>query len=128
MGSRTNLNFSYMGTKLLWAATTWDAHRYLDYFFFSDGQRYGRKWFGNELSPSLSEEWQHQRLIGQRDREEIEYQRNQTNRQYLDVNPEFHIYRDWDLDTVIRLEEQEKLEEAIMQALATPLSTWGEYL
>lgn len=126
---RPNLNFSFKGTKLLWAITTWETRRYWEYFF-SDERPYGRKdW--NELS-LLIEEWRRQGLITScinisGDHENIEDQRT-TNRQYLDVNPEFEISREWNLDTVIELEKQAKLEEHIIDALNAALATWGETL
>lgn len=121
-----NLNFSYIGTKLIWAESTCGTRSYLDYFF-SGEKHYGRKKFDNKLSHSLLDEWQSRGLITQKDREAIEGQR-QTRRQYLNVNPEFSVYRDWDLDTVIKLEEQGKLEADIIQKLDVPLATWGEQL
>ena len=121
-----NLNFSFSGTKLIWATTDWETHRYLEYFF--SGERpYGRK-FWDTLPPSLIGEWKCRGLISLEDREEIEYQRSGTNRQYLDINPEFSVSREWDLDTVIELEKRGELEACIIDALATPLATWGETL
>ncbi len=124
-----NLNFSFMGTKLLWAKTTWETRRYLEHFF-SGRKLYGRKYW-NELSP-LIEEWKRQGLITycinrSEDQANIEDQRT-TNRQYLDVNPEFEISREWKLDTVRELEEQGKLEEHIIDELNITLKTWGETL
>lgn len=121
-----NLNFSYMGTKLIWAESTCGTGPYLAYFF-SGEKHYGQKKFDNKLSCSLLDEWQYRGLITQKNREEIEGQR-QTRKQYLNVNPEFSVYRDWDQDTVIKLEEQEKLEADIIQKLDVPLATWGEQL
>ena len=124
---KPNLNFSFIRKKLIWAESTCGTRSYLDYFF-SGEKHYGRKKFDNDLSYSLLDEWQSQGLIVQKDREAIEYQRNQTRRSYLDVNPEFSVYRDWDQDTVIKLEEQGKLEADIIQKLDVPLATWGEQL
>lgn len=121
-----NLNFSYAGKKLIWADSTCETCAYLDYFF-SDKKRYGRKRFDNDLLPSLLNEWQCQGLIAQKDRGEIERQRK-TRRLFLDVNPEFSVYRDWDQDTVIELEKHGKLETDIIQKLDVPLATWGEQL
>ena len=123
---KPNLNFSYMGTKLIWSESTCQTCAYLDYFF-SGKKYYGRKRFDNELSLSLLDEWQCLGLISQKDREAIERER-QTKREYLNVNPEFSLYRDWDQDTVIKLEEQGKLEADIIQNLGIPLATWGEQL
>ena len=122
-----NLNFSFSGTKLIWAEGTCGAGAYLDYFF-SGERHYGRKRFDNELSSFLLNEWQSLGLITQKYREAIESQRTQTNRKYLDVNPEFSVYRDWDQNTVINLEEQGKLEADIIENLDIPLATWGEHL
>ena len=118
-----NLNFSYNGTKLIWATTAWEASRYLDYF--SSGERlYGRKHWC-ELLP-LIEEWEAEGLVSLRDRQQIENVRDRTNREYLDINPEFSVSRKWELDTVIELEERETLETDIIERLATPLATWRE--
>ena len=111
-----NLNFSFMGTKLIYATTAWETRRYLEYFF-SDERPYGRK-DKREWSP-LTKEWERQGLISSVDREQIEKERR-TNRQWLDVNPEFWVSREWDLDTVIELENQGTLEQHIIDALATP--------
>ena len=119
----SNLNFSYRGPKLFWAATTCDTRSYLNYFF--SGERlYGRKYW-EELLP-LIEQWENQGLVGPEDRNTIEHIRG--NRTFLDVNPEFMVYRDWCLDEVIELEEQGRLEAHILEALAIPLETWGEAL
>lgn len=123
---KPNLNFSFIRKKLIWAESPCGTCLYLDYFF-SGEKHYGQKKFDNELSHSLLEEWQSRGLIIQKDREAIEGQR-QTRKQYLNVNPEFSVYRDWDQDTVIKLEEQEKLEADIIQKLDVPLATWGEKL
>lgn len=118
------LKFSYMGTPLIGAETAWETRRYLEYFY-SGKRPYGRKdW--NELS-SLAEEWKRQGFISSGDQEKIEDQ-HRTNREYLDVSPEFWISLEWDLDTVIDLEEQGKLEQHIIDAINIPLKTWGETL
>ena len=122
-----NLNFSFAGKKLFWVATDlqhWDARRYLECFF--SGQRpYGKKSW-HELLP-LAETWEGQGLIDAMAWQNIQVQHN-TKRQSLDVNPEFSVYRDWEFDKVIELEEQGQLEAHIMDALAVPLATWGEKL
>ena len=123
-----NLNFAFIRRKLIWAKTAWKTRKYLEYFFEPGTRRYGRKRFEDELSPSLVEEWQREGLIDSETRKKIEHQRHQTDRNSLDVNPEFKIYREWSRDAVISLEEQGKLEEVIIEALAAPLATWGEKL
>lgn len=120
-----NLNFSFMGTKLIWGTTDWKTRRYLEYFF-SGGRPYGRKRW-DELSPLVAE-WKCQGLISSRNWEDIESQRSETNREYLEINPEFEVYREWNLDEVIELEEQGKLEAHVIDALAMPLATWEEHL
>ena len=120
-----NLNFSYNGKKLIWATTAWGASRYLNYFS-SDERPYGRKHWC-ELSP-LIEQWEHKDLVSSEDRQQIENEREEAKREYLDVNPEFSVFRDWKLDTVIELEERGKLETDIIEAIARPLATWGETL
>ena len=118
-----NLNFSFRGTKLLWVSSPGGTADYLDYFF--SGERpYGRKQW-NELVP-LIQQWGHQGIIGPEDQDRIEHVRG--NRTTLDVNPEFFIYRDWDRDTVMRLEDQEQLPADIIDALIAPLKAWGETL
>ena len=121
-----NLNFSFMGTPLFKVTTDWETGRYLEYFFPDERpyeRPYGRKSW-KELSP-LTKKWERQSLISSRDRKEIESQR-ETNRKYLDVNPQFLVSREWDLDAVIKLEEQGKLEQHIIDELNTVLATWGE--
>ena len=80
----------------------------------------------DELLP-LTETWECPGLISLMDREKIKSE-SRTNRKYLNVNPEFSVSREWDPDTIIRLEEQEGLEAHIMDALAMALATWGEEL
>ena len=118
-----NLNFSFRGTKLLWVSSPCGTPDYLDYFF--SGERpYGRKQW-NELVP-LIEQWGHQGIIGPEDQDRIEHVRG--NRTTFDINPEFGIYRDWDRDTMMRLEDQEQLPADIIDALVAPLKAWGETL
>ena len=124
-----NLNFSFRGRKLFWNrdATPCETPDYLNYFF--SGQRpYSRKTW-NELLP-LAAEWERQGLVRSQAREWIENEHNTTKKKTLDVNPEFSVYRDWEPDELIELEEQGhgRLEAHIMDALEVPLATWGEQL
>lgn len=119
-----NLNFSFRGTKLIWADSSWTIHKYFKYFFV-DSRPYGRKTW-EELSP-LIEEWERERLINSETSEDVKRQQ-ETNRSYLDVNPEFSVVRKWDLDAVIDLEDGGTLEQSIIASLETPLEAWGETL
>lgn len=122
---KPNLNFSYRGKKLVWATTTWDCGSYLR-FFFSGTRHYGRKYRAD--FSALIDEWERERLISTGDRKQLDSKFLGTRREMLDVNPEFEVYREWDLDQVIRLENQGKLESHLASAIAVPLSTWGETL
>lgn len=120
-----NLNFSFMGTKLIWTDSSWTVQKYLKYFFFIDLRPYGRKnW--EELSP-LIEEWKRTELISSEAFEEIKRQQ-ETNRDYLDINPEFSVVGKWDLDAIMDLEDAGTLEQSIIAFLETPLEAWGETL
>ena len=61
-------------------------------------------------------------------RAQIEHQRDNTERQSIDLKPGFWVYRIWELSEVFKLEDQGKLEAHIIQALAVPLATWNETL
>ncbi len=120
---KPNLHFSFARTHLIWATTDWKTRNYFDRF--SDGS------FGKTLQDellALAEQWEGEDLISSEDREKIKDQFKNTERQSLNVVPGFLIYREWKLNTVIEWEEQGKLEEHIIDALATPLATWGEEL
>lgn len=123
---RPNLHFSFMNTHLIWAETTWPIDRYFDYFADGQSQMYGQM---NEakLVP-LVEQWGDEGLITCEDRAEIEGQFNSTKRETLNVIPGFSVSRVWNLNAVIELEERGELEVAIINALATPLKSWGETL
>ena len=119
-----NLHFSYMNTHLIHASTKCGTARYFDYF--ADGQ------FCGQMKPArlvpLAEQWEKAGLITGENRGEIEYQFNSTRREALNVIPGFSVSRVWDLSNVIDLEEQKKLEDNIIGALATPLKSWREKL
>ena len=129
---RPNLHFSFASKHLIWAETTWETLDYFDYF--ADGYRslYGK--MDRDKLLRLVKKWERKHLIRSADREKIEAEFNNTKRQSLNVVPGFLVYREWDLDTVIKLEEQEEelkeegLKELIIDALAAPLATWGETL
>ena len=126
-----NLNFaSLMGQKFFWAATTCGTHAYLNYFF-AGGRPYGNYRYeipyqNKRLLSPLIGQWEHQGLLGPNDPGEIEHTRG--DRTVINVNPEFSVYRDWWPSDVIDLEEQGCFEAHIIEALATPLETWGETL
>lgn len=90
------------------------------------------RWQGELVTP---DDTRLEHLIRSADREKIEAEFNNTKRQSLNVVPGFLVSREWDLDTVIELEEREEeeleeegLKELIIDALAVPLATWGETL
>ena len=126
-----NLHFSFASKHLIWAETAWETRAYFDHF--SDGSLYGKR--DRDKLLRLVKKWEREHLICSADREKIEAEFNNTKRQSLNVVPGFLVSREWDLDTVIELEEREEeeleeegLKELIIDALATPLATWGETL
>ena len=122
---RPNLHFSFANKHLIWAdETTWETREYFDYF--SDGSLYGKR--DRDKLLCLAQQWEREHLISLADREKIEVEFNNTKRQSLNVVPGFLISREWDLDTVIELEDRGKLEECIIDALAAPLAAWRETL
>ena len=122
---RPNLHFSFANKHLIWAEeTTWETREYFDRF--SDGSLYGKR--DRDKLLRLVKQWEREHLISSADREKIEAEFNNTKRQSLNVVPGFLVSREWDLDTVIELEDREELEECIIDALAAPLATWRETL
>ena len=120
-----NLHFSFASKHLIWADdTTWETRAYFD--LFSDGSLYGKR--DRDKLLCLVKQWEREHLISLADREKIEAEFNNTKRQSLNVVPGFLVSREWDLNTVIELEERGELEECIIDALAAPLATWGETL
>ena len=131
---RPNSGFHFAQTSLFESGTSLDAPGHLEYFF-AGARPYGRYYFpgngGNaqrELTLPLIERWQRDGVISPEARRNIENQRDNTRHQSIDLKPGFWVYRTWEPDEVIKLEEQGKLEAHIMQALAIPLATWGETL
>ena len=132
---KRNLRFHFKGVPLDWLITKWDTCKYFDRFFASSLKRakkllsvseYGRK--NRDESLDLAKRWEEEDLILSEGRESIENQFKYTKRKFLDFAPGFTVTRQWDLDTVIELKNQEKLEEHIIDELAIPLATWGEEL
>lgn len=121
-----NLHFSFMRKHLIWAETRCTPEEYFDYF--ADEQPYGYGQMNQAELVPLAKQWENEGLITRADRKEIEYQFNSTNRGTLNVIPGFEVYRVWDLNTVIELEERVELETTIIDALAAPLKSWGEIL
>ncbi len=119
-----NLHFSFVSKHLIWAGTDWETCEYLDYF--SDKSSYGQM-DRDDLLP-LAEQWEREGLIRSEDRDKIKGQFSNTKRRNLNVVPGLSVSREWDLDTVIELEERRELEAYIIDTLATPLATWGETL
>ena len=119
-----NLHFSFASKHLIWAETDLETREYLDRF--SDESSYG-KMDRNRLL-RLAAQWEREGLIMAGGLNEIKDQFKNTERQSLNVVPGFSVTREWDLDTVIELEKRGELEACIIDALATPLATWGETL
>lgn len=117
-----NLHFSFISRHLIWAKTELDTRDYLN--FFSNNLTYGQKKKDELLR--LSNQWAREGVISSEDCDKIKDQFSKTERSTLNVVPGFSVYREWDLDTVIELEDQEKLESSITEALLRPLKTWAE--
>jgi len=117
------LNFSFMGRKLVWADSPCGLPVYLGHFF-SDVRPYGRR--GRDEWSALIREWEQDGIIAPQDGDRI--QEILGDRPFMDVNPEFLVYRDWECDTVIALEKEGRLAARVRDALATPLAAWGETL
>ena len=117
--------FSWPPSSWNWigARSAWETRDYLDYFSQAS---YGR--MDRDRLLSLAEQYVREGLITSEDLDKIRDLFRNTNIQRLNVVPGFYIYREWDLDTVIELEKRGELKEYIIDALATPLATWGETL
>ncbi|MCY3751305.1 MAG: hypothetical protein OXG54_07900 [Gammaproteobacteria bacterium] len=120
-----NLRFSFIQRPLIDAKTTWPTDRYFDYF--ADRQSSYGQMDEATLVP-LAKQWENEGLIASDDLQKLQDQFNSTNRKTLNVIPGFTVSRTWNLNEVIDLEEQGRLEECIIEALSTPLSSWGETL
>ena len=116
-----NLNFSFIGSKIHWATSDCDSESYLSYFF-DHKERYGRR-YPNQLE-DLLEQWSKNGLIRCEDASEI--RRIPQSKMFLDINPEFAVYRELDSDYLIELDRQGQLETQILESLSVPLATWGE--
>lgn len=77
---------------------------------------------------NMMESWQRRGEINLETRGKIEWHRHNTNFGFLDFKPGFWVYRTWEGNDVIRLDDQGCLEAHLIQALAIPLGTWGEHL
>ena len=117
-----NLHFSFANSHLIWTTTDWETRGYLDHF--SAESSYGQMDRGILLP--LAEQWEREGLIRSEDRDKIKDEFSSTKRRSLNVVPGFSVSREWALNTVVKLEEQGKLEACIIDALATLLATWGE--
>ncbi len=120
----SNLHFSFAAKHLIWTKTSWKTGKYLDYF--SKKSSYGQK--NRDELLSLVKQWERKGLIMSDDRTRIEDEFNNTDRKTLNVVPGFSVSREWDIDTVIEWEKRGVLEKNIIDALKTPLETWGEML
>ena len=118
-----NLHFSFMGTKLAWAASPCGLAGYLGHFY-TEVRPYGRR--RREEWGALMREWEQDGIIGPRDGDRI--REALGDRPFMDVNPEFWVHRDWERDTVTALEQEGRLAAHVRDALATPLAAWGETL
>lgn len=119
-----NLHFSFISRHLIWGETELDTRDYLN--FFSKSSTYGQKKKDELLR--LSNQWARKGVISSEDCDKIKDEFSTTERSYLNVVPGFSVYREWDLDTVIELEDRKELESSITEALLRPLNTWGEEL
>ena len=122
---KPDLHFSYVQKILINAKTIWATDRYFDYF--AGEQPLYRQMDEMTLVP-LAQQWENDGLITSDDLRELQYQFNNTNRNVLNVIPGFFVSREWNLDTVIDWEERGELENHIIDALKTPLASWGETL
>ena len=120
-----DLHFSYVQKILINAKTTWVTDRYFDYF--AGGQSSYGQMDEATLIP-LAKQWENEGLITSDDLRKLQYQFNSTKRKTLNVIPGFSVSREWNLDTVIDLEERRELENHIIDALKTPLDSWRETL
>jgi len=118
-----DLNFSFLGTKLMCVASPCGLAGYLGHFF-SDLRPYGRR--QRQEWTALVREWEQHGIIGPQDGDRIPEALGA--RPFLDVNPRFRVYRHWDRDTVIAFEHAQRLAARVSDALATPLAAWGETL
>ena len=115
-----NLHFSIMGTHLVWAKTALETREYFDHF--SDESSYG----GNVDRATLSfwaGRWERDGIISTSDREEI----TNLSQQRINVIPGFEVSREWSLDEW-EPRGSGALQADIVDALASPLATWGETL
>ena len=120
----SDLHFSFIGTKLVWAETKLETEAYFD--LAADGLA-GRRDVDSGLPPLL-DSWEHKRLISSETKAKIKVEFLEKNRDHINVIPGFHIYREWDLEEVIELEKKGELEKQILDSLARALATWGETL
>ena len=121
---KPNLHFSFVSKHLIWAETDLPTRDYLKYF--SRSSLYGQKQKDDLLR--LCDRWERMRLIRPEARNKIKDQFSTTNRKSLNVVPGFSVSREWELDTVIDLENQRKLVSVIIDELSIALATWQETL
>ena len=122
---KPNLHFSFIQKPLFEAKTTWTTDRYF-YYFAERQSSYGQ--MDEATLVPLAQQWENEGLITSDDLRKLQDQFNSTDWKNLNVTPGFTVSRTWNLDEVIDLEEEKRLEECIIEALATPLSSWGEIL
>ena len=118
-----NLNFAFIGRKLVWAESPCGLPGYLGYFF-SEVRPYGRR--RRDEWATLIWEWEREGITGPQDGERI--REALGDRPFMDVIPEFRVYRGWERDTVTGLEKEGRLAAHVRDALAVPLAAWGETL
>ena len=116
-----NLHFSYMNTHLIWAETNCAPDRYFDYF--ADGQLYGQM-DEARLIP-LAQRWANEGFVTREDQSKIKNQFTSTKRKTLNVIPGFSLSREWNLNTVIGLEDRENSMHILLMR-SRLLSTAGE--
>ena len=123
----TNLHFSHVQTHLVWAETTLPVEDYLT-FFQDNPAQIGRIHFEDVSLPALIRKWRKLDLISPSDEKDFRREFGETRREYLNVTPGFQLSRAWPMSKVIDLEESDRLEVQLIDALREPLMTWQEKL
>ena len=122
-----NLHFSFIQDRRVRAKPkkSFKIQEYMDYF--SNEASYGQRTADRGLLPFI-ELWEYKGFISSENSAEIETQFINTNRNHINITPGFSVSREWNLATIIELENRRELEACILDALTSPLATWGETL
>lgn len=122
-----NLHFSHIQKHLVWADTPMSLAEYFDYFV-QHPDEIGRRSFEDEPLDELISGWKSADLISDRDSVELTEEFGETQRGFLNMIPGFSVWKDWPISRVIELESAGTLEQALINELQLPLSTWGDEL